>query len=192
MFRYTLEKDEFVQLTRQICREIQAPHTHEFIEIVYIIDGSGSQTVNSDTYPVKRGDLLFINFKEVHAFSSEHHMEYINCLVSPEFLNRELVNSENALDLLTLGIFKDFYDMNRGICPHISFHGMEMLEIEALLNDMLRESVRKAPGYMTILNSYVNVLLTKYSGFSKPGTFLRDKRTGPDHAGGIEVYRGQL
>ena len=38
--------------------EIFEPHTHDFIEIVYVVSGSALQVVNDDHYEVQRGDLL--------------------------------------------------------------------------------------------------------------------------------------
>ena len=37
-------------------------HIHDFIEIVYICDGTGIHRINDVSYRVKKGDLLFINY----------------------------------------------------------------------------------------------------------------------------------
>ena len=169
MYQFKLENEEVISLSRNVAKERHIPHTHDFIEIVYICEGSGTQMINDDSYLVKRGDLLFINFKDVHSYSTDTGMEYINCLISPEFLSEELINSKNALDILTLAIFKDFFDVAEKICPKISFHGLEMLEIEDVFNHMIAEYEKKAPGYIAVLKGYVNVLLAKiFRIFKKP------------------------
>lgn len=104
MYQYKLEKEEFIRLSEEVAKKDHFPHTHDFIEIVYISEGSGNHMINDIIYPVKRGDLLFMNFKDVHSYSTETGMKYINCLINPEFLSEELINSENAMDILTLTI----------------------------------------------------------------------------------------
>lgn len=161
MYQYKLEKEEFIRLSEEVAKKDHFPHTHDFIEIVYISEGSGNHMINDIIYPVKRGDLLFMNFKDVHSYSTETGMKYINCLINPEFLSEELINSENAMDILTLTIFRDFSDIAGGIYPQISFYGPELLEVETILSFMIIEYKRKATGYMTVLKGYVNVLLAK-------------------------------
>lgn len=168
MYQFKLEKEENIHLTRSVVNQGHVPHTHDFIEIVYICEGIGIHTINSNSYPVRRGDLLFINFNEVHSYSTDESMEFINVLISPKFLSEKLINSYNALDILKLSVFREFCDSAEEIYPQISFHGVEMLEVESILNYMIAEYRQKAPGYMVVLKSYVNVLLTKiFRNFNK-------------------------
>jgi len=168
MYKFKLENEENIRLTEVVAQKEHFPHTHDFIEIVYIYEGSGTHMINESIYPVKRGDLLFMNFNDVHSYSTRTSMKYINCLINPEFLGEELINSENALDILTLAIFREFSDISGEICPRISFQGAEMMEVEAILNFMIKEYRQKAPGYMPILKGYTNVLLAKiFRNFSK-------------------------
>ena len=44
------------------------PHTHDFIEIIYIASGEGVERIDGVMHEVKRGDLLFVNFGETHSF----------------------------------------------------------------------------------------------------------------------------
>ncbi len=161
MYKFKLEKEENIRLLKANVRKGHIPHTHDFIEIVYISRGSGKHSINDASYPVSRGDLLFINFKEVHSYSTVDSMEYINCLISPGFLSEELVNSENAMDIFRMANFREFYDLAGGICPKISFRGAEMLEIELIFDAMMVEYANKEAGFITVLKSYVNILLTK-------------------------------
>lgn len=152
------EKIVLMQLTAE---EEHISHTHGFIELVYISDGSGIHNINEVSYKVHRGDMLFINFKEVHSFRSDKGMRYVNCLINPEFISSELVRSENAMEILALTAFKEFHDITGEFHPNIRFLGKELLEIETILDYMCREFKEKIPGYRTVLKGYVNVLLTK-------------------------------
>ena len=35
-------------------------HTHDFIEIEYVLSGTGTQIINGQKYKVKRGDVIFL------------------------------------------------------------------------------------------------------------------------------------
>lgn len=136
-------------------------HTHEFIEIVYIIDGSGHHNINHVCYNVKRGDLLFINFNQTHSFSSHSGMTIVNCILKPEFVSRELINSENANEILTLSSFEDFKNRAVKLIPKVTFYGKGLIEIEILIENMLAEFQEKAPGYKAALKGYLHIYLTK-------------------------------
>ena len=41
-------------------------HTHEFIEIVYILKGRCIQKIDDVEYPANGGDLFFINYNHSH------------------------------------------------------------------------------------------------------------------------------
>ena len=59
-------------------------HTHEFIEIVYIMSGKMSQTIDGQKYDVRRGDIIFMNYGCTHSFSADGDFSYINLLFSPQ------------------------------------------------------------------------------------------------------------
>ncbi len=61
-----------------------------------------------------------------------------------------------------MAYFKEFLSENQGDFPVIRFHGKDMLEIEAVLNFMLKEFETKDIGYMVTLKGYANVLLAKF------------------------------
>lgn len=165
MFQFNADSfirtDENISLRRYVTKKIEPEYTHAFIEIVYIISGKGRHCVNSVWYPVSRGNLLFINFKQIHAFCSVDNMEIINCLIQPEFVDRELINSENAFEMLVLSSFRDFeLDPDR-LTPILTFSGKEMIEFENIMQSMLDEFNQKNTNYKTVLRGYLLVILSK-------------------------------
>lgn len=158
-----IREDENITLQKNDVRgRIEEPtHTHDFIEIVYILSGRGRHCVNNTWYSVERGNVLFINFGQTHAFSSEEGMEYYNCLISPEFIDRELIHSENAFEILALSSFEDFDLGADKLIPMLRFAGRDMLAVEGVLQSMLDEFEQKPTNYKTALKGYLLVLLTK-------------------------------
>ena len=89
--------------------EMQAAHTHDFIEITYVLQGSCVQKIDKVEYVAKEGDLLFITLDQVHSFRVRENskMRYFNVLIDP--LSTEALSAVKALlkhiCLLPLKIF---------------------------------------------------------------------------------------
>ena len=137
----------------------ETPHTHEFIEIVYILSGRMTHRINGQAYEVGRGDVLFMNYGCTHEFFSEVECSYVNILFSPEMVSREIVTPSNAFSVLSLTAFNDMRsDSNYG---RISFRGEDRKEIEEIVFAMLKEYSAKQTSWETVLGNYLNTLIVK-------------------------------
>lgn len=134
------------------------PHTHDFIEIVYVREGSATETVNDNTYEIKRGDFTFINYGSTHCFTPHDEFCYTNICFAPEVLG-DAITPENAFSLLQLTAFEELRrEEESGV---ISFTGTECGEIEGLLGAMQTEYDEKRESWQTVLKSYMNILLVR-------------------------------
>ena len=156
-----IKQGENINIFKYFAEEDMPAHTHEFIEIVYILSGKGQHFINNACYDVERGDLLFINFGQIHSIRTFGTLEIVNCLINPEFIDTELISSENALEILALSSFQDFGTGVDTLIPMISFYGKELIELETLIESMLNEFHSKQTNYKTALKGYFLVLLTK-------------------------------
>lgn len=136
-------------------------HTHDFLELVYIVSGSGYHVIGGVTYQVEQGDLIFCNFGQTHAYYSTNQMKMINCLLNPVFLGQELLNSENALEILALSSFQEFNNNIDKILPKVRFNDIDRVEVEIILEMMIKELQNKQIGYRNSLKGYTHILLTK-------------------------------
>ena len=132
-------------------------HTHDFIEIVYVMSGSATEYVNDGQYEVKRGDLIFINYQSTHHFVANKDFSYINICFHPESVGDALITPENAFALLQLTAFDELRRENDD--GMVTFGGKDREEIENLLQSMLREYRSEHAFRRTVLESYMNVLL---------------------------------
>ena len=134
-------------------------HTHDFTEIIYVISGRAEQTVNDKKYEVRRGDLLFINYDSTHSFRPQGEFSYFNICFDPELIYRRIISRENALDLLSLSsIDLIMSDTSQGL---IHFSGEERAHLEAMLEDMLDEHLSSRRERGAVLESYMNILVTR-------------------------------
>lgn len=136
----------------------EQPHTHDFIEIVYIVSGKGKQFIDDNSYDVSGGSLLFINYGQVHAFASDAPMEYIDILLKPEAVSEKIINTDNAFEILSLTAFEDFRSADVS-CPFVKFEGEERRRTEHIINEMYYEHSKNNSGRDTVLKGYLSVLL---------------------------------
>lgn len=147
-----------IQLSMNRMEGTEAMHTHEFIELVYIYAGKGIQTVGQTTYPVTRGDLLFINYGQTHSFRADGQMVYVNFLLKPEFITRGLQEVEDIYELFSFSVFGEEEDFIRQ-GNLVSFRGEEMVKIQHLAEWALEEYQNRRPCYRAVLYGYLHVLL---------------------------------
>ncbi len=138
----------------------EPPHTHDFVELVYIVGGEGTHMINNEEYNVSRGDLLFINYKQVHSFRTSGKMTHVNILLDPEFISEELVTLDNAFALLSLSAFSDFREKCDRSISLVNFEGDERKEIELLIRCLEKECRITKIGSETVLRSGFTMLLT--------------------------------
>ena len=156
-----LDPSENITVQRCETSAPEPPHTHDFIELVYIAGGSGIQRVGDREYAVRRGCLLFLNCGERHAFVPEGRLLYYNILLRPEFMGQELVEQSDAFSLLSLTAFEEFRGAMREEGGFTAFEGEQLRELEAVVGMMHREFSAKEPGYRTVLRGCLSVLLAR-------------------------------
>ncbi len=156
-----INSQENITIIKRVQNSKVPEHTHEFIEIVYIAGGSGIHAINGKPYFVERGDILIFNIGDIHTVDPRNEFHVVNTLLNPEFVNSELVDCHDAIDLLALTSFREFEDSIDNFPPKIHFPGKDLIDAENIIDSMLREFSEKSIGYKTVLKGYLNVLMAK-------------------------------
>ena len=155
--------DETVNILKTTATIDEQSHTHEFVELVYVMSGNGTHYINYKSYPVKRGDLLFINYNQVHSFIADKEMTYVNFLMKPEFMSSKLISCDNIFDIFAISLFDESEVTLAGNRPIVHFSGQDMIDVEAIIQSMLNECHEKQTGYKSIINGYMLVLFSKFT-----------------------------
>ena len=134
-------------------------HTHEFIEIVYVLSGEMVHEIDGCRYNTARGDMLFMNYGCTHAFSSESTYTYVNILFSPELMADAVITTQNAFSVLSLSAFNEMRSAQDSGC--VRFFGKERDEIETLIFSMLEEYEEKQTSWETVLGNLLTNLIIK-------------------------------
>lgn len=138
---------------------VQPPHTHGFIEFVYIISGKYVHMVDGEEYPVTKGNLVIINYNQTHSFHSDGKSEHYNILIKPEFVNEQIKNRYDVFALLDVSGFEDFKNLiDRGNCV-VKFSTEERKKFESTMFLLETELNNKDSGYQITTRSCVNLIL---------------------------------
>ena len=133
-------------------------HTHEFTEIVYILSGSCTHTINDVSYTARRGDMFLMNSQCRHSYSSSHAYKMIVLCFSPEVLLKRITDKKNASYFLSLSFLTEIQSESTPI-GKFSFVGEERVWIENLLKATLAEYRLKEPERVAVLESYMTILI---------------------------------
>lgn len=117
------------------------PHTHNHVELFYIIGGKGQFLINDELYPVNTNHLVIIN---------------------PNVTHTEVSLNAQPLEYIVLGvdgIELSINDTSNGqfcILDHF-----ESVDISSCLRNILREMEMKQPGYEDVCQAYMEILIIR-------------------------------
>ncbi|MBN8216656.1 MAG: helix-turn-helix transcriptional regulator [Spirochaetes bacterium] len=82
-------------------------HDHDFYEVAVILSGQCFHKTLTEKRRLRRGDLVFMNVEEPHAYQMEQPVELVNLLVGRKFLGplAPMLPGESFLGATALGAF---------------------------------------------------------------------------------------
>ena len=134
-------------------------HTHDFIEIVYVLSGEMTHEIDGCRYRTAHGDMLFMNYGCTHTFFAEGKYTYVNILFSPELMGNAVITAQNAFSVLSLSAFNEMRSAQDSGC--VRFFGKERDEIETIILSMLDEYEKKQTSWETVLGNLLTNLIIK-------------------------------
>ena len=136
-------------------------HDHDFVEIVYIIEGSSRHYINDEEFEVNAGDLLFINYGCTHAFHIHEKMVAYNLMIRVDYFTKNMMKSDNLFYLLALTSFEKIQHELNDKSPLVTFAYSERNEIVSLFENVEKELSKDELGKALMLDAYINLLLCK-------------------------------
>jgi len=161
------KKNELVYINRsdELQEYMGIVHRHDFIEIAYVISGSGLHIVGDKQYEVTRGDLFIINLDVPHGFfpkvgGTKSPIVY-NCVFMPQFLDISLFSSNHFEDITSSFLFRSLFPDDYTSHPDLTLSGSEFIEIRDLFEKMYSEYKQIKKGYGDIIRAYLIELIVK-------------------------------
>lgn len=148
-------------------------HHHDFIEIVFITKGKGTQVISNNEYAVSEGDIFILQGFQNHYFKDADKAELINVMYdpvkSPGLISPEIrtIEGYSALFLLEPRYRSRIHFRNM-----LHLNQVDLAKSEYILNSMLNELATKEPGYELFLKNKLEEIIIflsrKYSQISIP------------------------
>lgn len=131
-------------------------HSHDAIELAYIVSGNGEHVVNNKTLKAQRGLLIMIDYNCVHSFRIWKNMKYYNLLIKASFLS-ETLNKEAGLGELMKKYYK--YDLKDGFIYTEFNDSITAQYIEDLFFNILSERLQKKKRYTELMRCHVDEIV---------------------------------
>ena len=155
--KYYIEDDIHIQINN--IKETK-PHTHDFIEFVYMLKGKSLHKIDGFEYPIGSGDLLIINYNQIHSFDGDPNAIYCNILIKPDIIDKRMKKCKDLFMLFDTPDYKQFKELINNDCRFIRFSPDEKNCFEYMLRLLNNELRGKKLGYDLTTISGINFLLT--------------------------------
>jgi len=156
---FGLEKSKIITMKHPLNINV-IPHSHDYIEIQYVISGSITQIIDGERVVLNKGNMMLFNKNVVHSIekAQENDLMYFifinESLLDTRFFNT--ISKENPIS-------KFLFQSLRGDSLSSNYMIIEELnsDIIQLLNSIYLESRIKAFDYENLLIAYVIALFIK-------------------------------
>lgn len=139
-----------------------APHSHEFVELTYILEGEATHVVGGESMHVKPGDMFIIDLGVEHSYKLEEgkKITLCNCLFYPEFLTRT-INGEGFIELAYDLFFSGYAFEGKEAKGFVSLSDADTSEIRGYILTMTEEQEKKKEGYLKVIRSLLTAVIIK-------------------------------
>lgn len=154
----------YIQISNQYPDFIGVIHKHTFIEIVYILSGSGTHVVGDREVPVSKGDLFIINYDTPHAFfrneETDEPLIAYDLLFTPSFFDKSLLDSVFFESINSSYLFYSLFPEEQ-LASDVHISGSSYNAFGELFNKIYLEFTNREKGYINIIRAYVTELIVK-------------------------------
>lgn len=138
-------------------------HRHEYIEIVYVLEGEVIQNINGQEQKMRKGDICILDKNVQHSSQALKKSDVvINMLLTPEFFDGVFMNLLSDNNHISNFIVNSLYSMNT-TQKYITYHVEEKTTLYMILESLLIEYFSEETRSMTALNGYLLIFFTELS-----------------------------
>lgn len=155
----------YIHLSSEYPDFVGVPHSHEYIEIVYIISGCAEHMVGEARVIANKGDLFIINPGVTHAFygKSDGHGAFCayDLMFVPDFFDITMINGGDFTSLGSCFLFYSMFPQEKTVGPDLHLVNSSYCEFGELFNKIYLEYYGMEQGYINIIRAYVIELIVK-------------------------------
>lgn len=144
-------------------------HTHDFYELVIILDGTAIQCINYEKFVVSAGDVFIIKENDAHGFEKAKNLQLFNIGYQSEILLEDEEFLKNIPGYLPLFHIQPLYNRQGRFESRLHLNVNELVDIESSLDLVKDEFETRADGCEVVIKAYfmqiVVFLARKYSRY---------------------------
>ena len=139
-------------------------HSHDFSELVVILEGSAIHVIEGREYPVSAGQVFLIHGNVSHGYKDVNNIQYINVMFHPD----QIVHL-SELKLLpgfqALFYIEPFYRKEMYFKGMLSLNESQLQRISAMFDVILEEHDNKPEGFRLMIRTYFTALIGMLSRY---------------------------
>ena len=145
-----LKKGKLIQV-RPHTRFVHFPaHTHNYIEVIYMCQGTTTHIVNGNEVVLEQGDLLFLNQNAIQEIQPAGERDIaVNFIILPEFFDtafRMMGEEENSLRDFLISCLRQEHQYGN----YLHFQVSDILPIQNLMENMVWTLLNNQPNKRSI------------------------------------------
>lgn len=127
-------------------------HSHlDFSELVVVLEGSATHTVEKDSYTIKEGDVFVIDKYTRHQYEEAENFKLCNIMFRPEVMFENLHHIRQNTGFQALFILEPYYAQRHHFCSRLCLKPEDFSSIRKLLAEMIHEHTEKIDGWQTFI-----------------------------------------
>src|SRR5690625_2961154 len=140
---------------------IPPEHSHEFIELVFVVKGNAMHVFEGTSYPIKTNDVFIINPGEVHTFKVEpgETLEIINCLFMSTLIQDSLLKELGVSQSMDFFYIHPFLDEVERFHHFINVDGNYASRLLSIFEGMIDEYKKGESCFVTLIRLQLIELL---------------------------------
>ncbi|NBD26958.1 AraC family transcriptional regulator [Paenibacillus glycinis] len=154
--RCTIGKNEYIP-----------SHTHDFIELVFVVEGSAVHEMSGHAYQLAAGDVFVVEPNVYHSYTCAADRETIvyNVLFDAAFLEREMNVLQQMPSFINFFYLVPFLRKSHSFVPYHPLQPSQKIHVQAHLQTIYEEFAQRRDGYQLVIKTRLIECLVWLSRF---------------------------
>jgi AraC-like DNA-binding protein len=132
------------------------PHRHDFYNILFISNGTGTHTIDFVTYEVKPYSIFFLTPGQVHSWALSKDIKGFTIFFTPSFYLMDS-NEKKLLDI------PFFHSLNNEPCLYLNYNNDS--SIVNSIEEIFDENDKNENGSNVVIRAYLDIVMMKLSRY---------------------------
>jgi len=133
----------------------RVPHSHDYINLIYIVEGMGEHIYNGSHFQISKGDVFIIEPSKEHYYTanSGQVLEVYGIQFQPELLRNELEALVKVNPFFDFFYVEPFFRQTVDFSLKLTLNPAEQIEFRLLLDLLADEFKQKRLGYRLMIQT---------------------------------------